>query len=706
MIAPNPQTQRRIGETKTEGGRTYRLNENWRWERADPDEQAAHEELHGVDPEDHGHRHQLASAALGKMQNKDIAGVIRSLHESPEYKAGEAVTTSKVHPVLAKRIFDWLDTQTKGGQQVSYLNGKLPAIAKQLPDGKAVDFGGGKRGFTSAAGAFVMWPDGRVSYTNRTSLVADISQGTQGRGTKSIDDDEGDIIQTEDEDGDIIETEDEPIGDEPIEIKTVPTKAELSDEQRARNKLAEDAAIAQTNFSPEEFARRKFEGLTDEAKRQFEIAIQKKKAAKAAKEQKIKDLAAKAAKSLTQGRKQMDLFSRVNEALQNLGRSPVSAPIAPITPASPETPNENMVVNAAKALGVEIAPAIAPTAEPATVPGAAPNPIAETIAPPRKKRGRPPNPKIAAPIAEPAAEPAVTPIATTESQPKAGEYDELVGQAAPWRQYGQEYDRNIAAPANRLEDAINRGLDAPILKALANELKLRLDRKIAQQSQLAEPVATPRKRGRPPKPKVTVNAPKWTSSSPKWTAAVRSRASNLGMEPEEYDSIAADLFNTRQEREREREAAKEYARKITGLKASDIARFENQGLDHSSRHDKIKDLDVKGRQLAGMFQGLGFGRGYEDDTQDIDHGELIWNLIKEGKRKPVAKASSAFLDEVDQHIAKLSKQKPDEPDESEVDSTEFDIGKMKDESLSFAKSKRSRFKKIKPKRRYPVRLRR
>ncbi|MGV3485959.1 MAG: LPD1 domain-containing protein [Planctomycetaceae bacterium] len=60
-------------------------------------------------------------------------------------------------------------------------------------------------------------------------------------------------------------------------------------------------------------------------------------------------------------------------------------------------------------------------------------------------------------------------------RPKRQPHDELLQRAAKHTSPGPDYNRNIAAPANRLRNAMERGHSAQMLDHLAGELKARLD---------------------------------------------------------------------------------------------------------------------------------------------------------------------------------------------------------------------------------------
>lgn len=79
-------------------------------------------------------------------------------------------------------------------------------------------------------------------------------------------------------------------------------------------------------------------------------------------------------------------------------------------------------------------------------------------------------PVEAAPLA------ATSPVAAVDAAPikQPTEHDELLKQAAPYRQYGEGYNRHIATSADDLESIIARGHPEAMRKMKADELRLRL----------------------------------------------------------------------------------------------------------------------------------------------------------------------------------------------------------------------------------------
>lgn len=149
-------------------------------------------------------------------------------------------------------------------------------------------------------------------------------------------------------------------------------------------------------------------------------------------------------------------------------------------------------------------------------------------------------------------------------------------------------------------------------------------------------------------------------------AIVSYQAEKWGMKPSDYSDFADQVWNERQAGAREREDAKGYARKRLKLNSADVARLENAGFDHGSKHEKIKGLDTLGRELAAMYPALGWGEGYGDDS-DRDLAGEVWDLIREGKNDEPSRISKDFHDEVDSflenELRKYGKPKPEADDD-------------------------------------------
>jgi hypothetical protein len=107
-------------------------------------------------------RQQTAAKNLGSV-DKQVGGLIRAFHESPDYKQGGQMWSKDVHPKEFDRTYKWLQQN----------------VGKDAGGGKVVDLGNGRLGFSSAAGAIALMPAAgtdptakpQVSYTVNTRPV-------------------------------------------------------------------------------------------------------------------------------------------------------------------------------------------------------------------------------------------------------------------------------------------------------------------------------------------------------------------------------------------------------------------------------------------------------------------------------------------------------------------------------------------------------
>jgi hypothetical protein len=114
-----------------------------------------------------------------------------------------------------------------------------------------------------------------------------------------------------------------------------------------------------------------------------------------------------------------------------------------------------------------------------------------------------------------------------------------------------------------------------------------------------------------------------------------------------YKHVCDITWETKAAAANEREAAKKYARKITGLTKASIAKLENLNLDYSAAG---LGLDVYGRELAAMYSSLGWGNGSEDQDSDGEYDRLIWELIAEGAKPMVYRICHNFHDLVEGNL--------------------------------------------------------
>jgi hypothetical protein len=145
---------------------------------------------------------------------------------------------------------------------------------------------------------------------------------------------------------------------------------------------------------------------------------------------------------------------------------------------------------------------------------------------------------------------------------------------------------------------------------------------------------------------------------------VKAQAKHWGIDEDEYEGIVDAVWKDATSDHFEREAAKKYARKLTGLDAGKVAKLEDSGFDHASKKIGKKNLDVWATEIESQYPGV-LGEGTPEE---------LWDLIKEGAQPAPSRTSEAFHDRVDDYLAyqkKAAKEwKPSKEDE-EVLSMEF-----------------------------------
>lgn len=106
-------------------------------------------------------------------------------------------------------------------------------------------------------------------------------------------------------------------------------------------------------------------------------------------------------------------------------------------------------------------------------------------------------------------------------------------------------------------------------------------------------------------------------------ARLQTIAQEYEVDPNFVRTEAEDIFKVKNEEFRAREAAKDDARRETGMTAADIRRLENQHKDHTS----LRHWDDIAHNFARAHPGV---IGDPDDA-GADFGAELWNLIKEGE---------------------------------------------------------------------------
>jgi len=180
-----PGVTHQVGETKSFNGTTYRLNENHRWELANPEE-GSQGGVPGADPAqqppDQSASPQPSPAADPAARNAftasrlhtvhpEIGGLLRAIHESPHFQQSGEFASYDVHKKVAGDLYHTLSKHA----------------GKEIAGGQVVDLGQGRVGFASEAGSIAVWPadaSGRhqITYTNKTGIVGRAMAGQKGGG--------------------------------------------------------------------------------------------------------------------------------------------------------------------------------------------------------------------------------------------------------------------------------------------------------------------------------------------------------------------------------------------------------------------------------------------------------------------------------------------------------------------------------------------
>lgn len=585
-LSTSPQKQHTIGETKNVNGTTLTLNRNFRWERADDDENDTSQDAPPVQPDtSHEDRHAIVAANL-KTVPKPLAGVIRSLHESPEYKAGNAVTSMDLHPDVHGKLYANLKQN----------------VGTEMSGGRVVDFGGGRIGFASRAGSLVLWQNGRVAYTNQTGIID--QEAIQGKNLASVDSEEGDIIPTADE----------------SELDTPAT--------RAAGATAEEAAMAKAGVN-------KLPTKTAKELRQQEIEQLDAKNKKQAPELLDKPLRPGPAPAT---KPPVDHAKRASEiASQHEGDGWELLK----KHAKEFAENPELVDHVRQAFEAKESASQPGGAEPEAAEGALQNAV--DTSPPVE----------------------ATPKAVEPQQAEQALSDRLGGMNE----------------AQQVKSEQGLGLTPDFEARAAEQIRKMRERRAAKERGQAAPVTPPSATVERPEPSKAATdqddgrEPPSYSKAPwnnkKWREHVRTSAIGWEMEPEEYESIANDVYSKYAEHSKAKDAAREYAMKATGLDEKDIDWLEQNGYDYAADPKKIKGkvprrkhfherfpgggfgLDDTGRSIASQFPELGWGGGYGAENEGEDLDAKLWDLLRQGKQKPLTRLSPEFHAEVDAHIQDL-----------------------------------------------------
>lgn len=608
-----PQKKLQVGQTKSVGGVTYRLNENHRWELADHDDpETAHSAAKASDSEpgapqakpdepsqpgaakpnkpakpqqgrpsdDTGGqeaRQKFVEQARSKV-DPGVRGLIAAIHESPTYKAGGEFVSFDVNPKAAAALYAGLQQHA----------------GKEMGGGKVVDLGEGRMGFASDAGSLVIWPPDeqgrqRVSYTNRTGVV---SRAMQGGGQGAGEAQPGQPAQPE--------PAAQPVADK-IEKRQSPKTAEEATKYRdeAAGQLhdaldAYEADLESGQLSAEEnrWHKAKISMLRQKlthAKGEVQRFGGGKTTGKPTGKQKYRV-----------GDQEYELTPEEADKLSSLGLMPASGDSAP-------PPSKGK-----KAAYLEKGP--------------------------DRQRADKKQPKTPEKTAEPATSPdsGATNVAPQDSQPSAG----------------PEASTDDSSHMERARQLLKE-IPAISPKGMAKQLGVDdATGKRVHEAVFAEKSSKAQETAKPTAEQAAKAADKeqHAATSPAWKNHAKQAAEAYGMDPETYTSFATELFKEYGDRHAAEVRAISQAKKMAGLNAGDVQRLENQGHDYASDHPRLKNFDVVAQTIAREVPEL----GWNADDQNADHEAKLWELLKKPARKAPTMLSPDFLDHLDSYIQSLA----------------------------------------------------
>jgi len=124
--------------------------------------------------------------------------------------------------------------------------------------------------------------------------------------------------------------------------------------------------------------------------------------------------------------------------------------------------------------------------------------------------------------------------------------------------------------------------------------------------------------------------------------AILAEACRLGIDPYGLAEAVHVVWSERKSSTADFFAAKREARRITGLTANRIARWEDgRGRDHTT----WPGLDTVSRDLADRLPALGLGGGYETGNDDTDHAVALWELLRDDTDRPPPKHDPSIISE-------------------------------------------------------------
>lgn len=694
-----PQKKLQVGQTKSVGGVTYRLNENHRWELADHDDpETAHSAAKASDSEpgapqakpdepsqpgaakpnkpakpqqgrpsdDTGGqeaRQKFVEQARSKV-DPGVRGLIAAIHESPTYKAGGEFVSFDVNPKAAAALYAGLQQHA----------------GKEMGGGKVVDLGEGRIGFASDAGSLVIWPQDaqgrqRVSYTNRTGVV---SRAMQGGGQVA---EEAQPAQPE--------PAAQPVADK-IEKRQSPKTAEEATKYR-------DEAAGQLHDALDAYESDLESGqLSAEENRwhKAKISMLRQKLTHAKGE--VKRFGGDKAASKPTGKQkyrvgdqEYELTPEEADKLSSLGLMPASGDAAP-----PPT-------KAKKAAYLEKGPDNRQSAWKKPEPTETPTSQARDSERPRKvvvdgkeyelnehqaKRwteevDRPLNRGVSGDhqfqgkvkkgrgFAAAAAKRSIINDTGPDKQRTNVKPQETTGKTAEPATPPDSGATNVEPQDNTLparpeatpddsahmERARQLLKEIPAISPKGMAKQLGVDDatgKRVHEAVFAEKSSKAQEMAKPTAEQAAKAADKeqHAATSPAWKNHAKQAAEAYGMDPETYTSFATELFKEYGDRHAAEVRAISQAKKMAGLNAGDVQRLENQGHDYASDHPRLKNFDVVAQTIAREVPEL----GWNADDQNADHEAKLWELLKKPARKAPTMLSPDFLDHLDSYIQSLA----------------------------------------------------
>lgn len=610
-----PQKKLQVGQTKSVGGVTYRLNENHRWELADHDDpETAHSAAKASDsepgapqakPDDPSQpgaakpnkpakpqqgrpsddtggqeaRQKFVEQARSKV-DPGVRGLIAAIHESPTYKAGGEFVSFDVNPKAAAALYAGLQQHT----------------GKEMGGGKVVDLGEGRMGFASDAGSLVIWPPDeqgrqRVSYTNRTGVVSRAMQGGgQGAGE----------AQPEQPAQPEPAAQPQAVADK-VEKRQSPKTAEEATKYRdeAAGQLhdaldAYEADLESGQLSAEEnrWHKAKISMLRQKlthAKGEVQRFGGGKTTGKPTGKQKYRV-----------GDQEYELTPEEADKLSSLGLMPASGDSAP--PPSKGKKAAYLEKGPDKQRANKKPPE-AP--EKTQGPDVSPNSGATNVEP---QDNAPPGP-------------AQAPTDDSAHMERARQLLKEIPAISP---------KGMAKQLG-VDDATGKRVHEAVFAE-----------KSSKAQETAKPTAEQAAKA--------ADKEQHAATSPAWKNHAKQAAEAYGMDPETYTSFATELFKEYGDRHAAEVRAISQAKKMAGLNAGDVQRLENQGHDYASDHPRLKNFDVVAQTIAREVPEL----GWNADDQNADHEAKLWELLKKPARKAPTMLSPDFLDHLDSYIQSLA----------------------------------------------------